>query len=170
MRIDLHPIHRQTTPSNPTIMPSDHEHREARQQVVLAILESERVTSQGELVDRLLARGIAATQSSVSRDLRDLGAFRRNGLYELPAEHPGGSASFAEIVDYITGGQTVGDHMILLEVQRGTAGLVANILDESGWADIAGVMASIDDKVLILTEDGERQRNLLRHLPYKDDD
>jgi len=128
------------------------------------------IREQKDLVKLLAFEGFDVTQSSVSRDLRDLGAFRRNGLYELPAEHPGGSASFAEIVDYITGGQTVGDHMILLEVQRGTAGLVANILDESGWADIAGVMASTDDKVLILTEDGERQRNILSHLPYKDDD
>jgi len=128
------------------------------------------IAEQKDLVDLLYQRGFDVTQSSVSRDLRDLGAIRRGGLYELPGEHPGGSASFAQILEYITGGQTVGDHMILLEVQRGTAGLVANILDESGWADIAGVMASTDDKVLILTEDGERQRNVLRHLPYKDDD
>ena len=128
------------------------------------------IREQKDLVKLLAFEGFDVTQSSVSRDLRDLGAFRRSGLYQLPGEVPEAGATFGEIVDFITGGQTVGDHMILLEVQRGTAGLVANILDESGWADIAGVMASTDDKVLILTEDLERQRRILRHLPHRDDD
>ncbi len=56
--------------------------------------------------------------------------------------------------------------MILLEVVRGTAGLVTSIIDESGWNDVAGTMASTDDKVLILTEDARRQANVLDRLPY----
>src|SRR5437763_1547424 len=54
-------------------MPNDHEHRETRQQEILAILDAQRVTSQTQLVEMLRARGVVATQSSVSRDLRDLG-------------------------------------------------------------------------------------------------
>ncbi len=127
------------------------------------------IKEQKELVQHLYRLGFDVTQSSVSRDLRDLGAYRRNGIYHLPVESTQASASFAEIMDYVTGGLTIGEHMILLEVQRGTAGLVANVLDECGWADIGGVMASTDDKVLILTKDGERQRNILRHLPYMDE-
>jgi len=52
----------------------------------------------------------------------------------------------------------------LLEVKRGTAGLVTSIIDDSGWADVAGTMASTDDKVL--TEDAERQANVLQRIPY----
>ncbi len=48
-----------------------------------------------------------------------------------------GRESFARIVDYIERGQTIGDHMSLLEVKRGSAGLVTSIIDESGWADVA---------------------------------
>jgi transcriptional regulator of arginine metabolism len=152
-------------------MSRDPQIRARRHKAIQKIFEKgHQIREQKDLVRLLVFEGFEVTQSSVSRDLRDLGAFRRNGLYELPEEHPGGSMSFALIVDYITGGQTVGDQMLLLEVQRGTAVLVASILDESGWADIAGVMASLDDKVLILTEDAERQRKILDHLPYKDDD
>ncbi|MFL6262017.1 MAG: hypothetical protein ACJ76Y_20145 [Thermoanaerobaculia bacterium] len=115
---------------------------------------------------KLLAfQGFEVTQSSVSRDLRDLGTIRRNGRYELSGDNLG-RESFARILEYVKGGQTVGDHMILLEVRRGTAGLVTSILDESGWADVAGTMASTDDKVLILTEDAERQQNVLSRIPY----
>jgi transcriptional regulator of arginine metabolism len=152
-------------------MSRDPQIRARRHKAIQKIFErGHEIREQKDLVKLLAFEGFEVTQSSVSRDLRDLGAFRRHGLYELPEEHPGGSMSFALIMDYITGGQTVGDQMLLLEVQRGTAVLVANILDESGWADIAGVMASLDDKVLILTQDGERQRKILSHLPYKDDD
>jgi transcriptional regulator of arginine metabolism len=126
------------------------------------------IEEQKDLVTLLAFQGFDVTQSSVSRDLRDLGAIRRNGRYELSGEDLG-RESFARILEYITGGQTVGENMILLEVQRGTAGLVTSILDESGWADIAGTLASTDDKVLILTEDGERQRSILRRLPHTDD-
>jgi hypothetical protein len=33
-------------------------------------------------------------------------------------------------------------HRILLEVKRGTAGLVTSIIADSGWADVAGTIAS----------------------------
>ena len=123
------------------------------------------IREQKDLVDLLYQRGFDVTQSSVSRDLRDLGAIRRGGLYELPGDKLGWE-SFGQILEYIKGGLTIGDHMILLEVKRGTAGLVTSIIDDSGWADVAGTMASTDDKVLILTEDAERQRNVLDRIPY----
>jgi hypothetical protein len=63
-------------------------------------------------------------------------------------------------------GLTIGDPMILLEVKRGTAGLVTSLIDDSGWADVAGTLASTEDKVLILTEDAERQANVLERIPY----
>jgi transcriptional regulator of arginine metabolism len=127
--------------------------------------EGYEIREQKDLVTLLAFEGFDVTQSSVSRDLRDLGAIRRHGRYELSGENLGGN-TFARIVDYIKRGQTIGDHMILLEVKRGSAGLVTDILDESGWADIAGTIASTDDKVLILTEDARRQKNVLDRIPY----
>jgi transcriptional regulator of arginine metabolism len=127
--------------------------------------EGYEIREQKDLVTLLAFEGFEVTQSSVSRDLRDLGAIRRNGLYELPGDNLGWD-SFARIVDYLKRGQTIGDHMILLEVKRGSAGLVANIIDESGWNDVAGTMASTDDKVLILTEDARRQKNVFDRIPY----
>ncbi|MEO6195918.1 MAG: hypothetical protein ABIS20_23105, partial [Thermoanaerobaculia bacterium] len=44
------------------------------------------IREQKELVQHLYRLGFDVTQSSISRDLRDLGAFRRNGLYQLPGE------------------------------------------------------------------------------------
>jgi transcriptional regulator of arginine metabolism len=127
--------------------------------------EGHLIEEQKDLVTLLAVQGFEVTQSSVSRDLRDLGAVRRHGRYELSGENLG-RESFDRILDYIKGGLTIGDHMILLEVKRGSAGLVTSIIDDSGWADVAGTMASTDDKVLILTEDARRQANVLSRIPY----
>ena len=149
-------------------MSRDPQIRARRHKAIQKIFEEGyEIREQKDLVKLPAFEGFKMTQSSISRDLRDLGAIRRNGRYELSGDQIGWE-SFARVLDYIEGGRTIGDHMILLEVQRGSAGLVASIIDESGWADVAGTMASTDDKVLILTEDAERQRNVLRRLPYVD--
>ena len=54
-------------------MPADTETREARRRELVALVRRERITSQTTLARRLAARGHLATQSSISRDLRDLG-------------------------------------------------------------------------------------------------
>jgi transcriptional regulator of arginine metabolism len=147
-------------------MSRDPQIRARRHKAIQKIFEEGyEIREQKDLVKLLAFQGFEMTQSSISRDLRDLGAIRRNGLYELPGDNLG-RESFARILEYIKGGQTIGDHMILLEVKRGAAGLVTSIIDESGWADVAGTMASTDDKVLILTEDAERQQNVLSRIPY----
>ncbi|MFL6233165.1 MAG: hypothetical protein ACJ76N_08540 [Thermoanaerobaculia bacterium] len=125
--------------------------------------EGHEIREHKDLLRLLAGEGFEVTQSSISRDLRDLGTLRRNGRYELSGDNLEGQ-SFARVLEHVKGGQAIGDHMILLEVQRGTAGLVTSILDESGWADVAGTLASTDDKVLILTEDAERQRKVLSRV------
>ena len=147
-------------------MSRDPQIRARRHKAIQKIFEKGyEIREQKDLVKLLAFEGFDVTQSSVSRDLRDLGAIRRGGLYELPGDKLG-RESFNQILEYIKGGLTIGDHMILLEVKRGTAGLVTSIIDDSGWAAVAGTMASTDDKVLILTEDAERQANVLDRLPY----
>ncbi|HEY7971224.1 MAG TPA: hypothetical protein VID95_14600, partial [Candidatus Limnocylindrales bacterium] len=44
-----------------------------RQRLILEVITNEPIGSQGELVDRLNARGHAVTQATVSRDIAELG-------------------------------------------------------------------------------------------------
>ncbi len=62
-------------------MPTDPELRDARQRAIRAMLGRSPIGSQAQLVAELRRQGIAATQSSVSRDLRDLGVARVGGRY-----------------------------------------------------------------------------------------
>jgi transcriptional regulator of arginine metabolism len=166
-------------------MPPDHEHREARQQVVLAILESERVTSQGELVDRLRARGIAATQSSVSRDLRDLGVAWIGGRYALPdlgvgwiggryalpsdrmgreeRTDRGVDPGLAEVAHFLRGAKPAGAHLTVVFTMAGAAQAVAIALDRAGWPELVGTMAG-DDTIFVATASAADQKGLVRRL------
>ena len=68
-------------------MPPDQEQRDIRQTEILSLLQSHNVRNQGDLVDLLEQKGIKATQSSISRDLRALGVGWIGGRY-----YPAGGA------------------------------------------------------------------------------
>ena len=67
-------------------MPISAEQREERQQAILKILRRQHVTRQDELVELLRKRGIDATQSSISRDLRQLRISKLDQEYRPVAE------------------------------------------------------------------------------------
>jgi len=69
----------------------------ARHAQIAGILERTAVRSQEELADCLASRGVRVTQTTLSRDLEELGAVRLRGpdgalFYALPGE-PGGPGS-----------------------------------------------------------------------------
>src|SRR5690349_22429585 len=67
-------------------MSSDREVQAQRRQAIVEILTGDhKVEEQKELVELLRERGLPATQSSVSRDLKELGAVRTRGHYEIPS-------------------------------------------------------------------------------------
>ena len=64
-------------------MLTDH-HREARRTAIVRLLRSSPVRRQQELVRLLKREGHAVTQSSISRDLRELGVLKASDGYVLP--------------------------------------------------------------------------------------
>jgi hypothetical protein len=82
-------------------MPNEAEVREQRQRAILAILRRARVRRQAELVEQLADRGFAVTQSSVSRDLRDLAVAKVGGRYLPPASPVASAEAIAEVAHYL---------------------------------------------------------------------
>ena len=76
--------------------------RYRRQEALLEILMDRRnIGSQTELQELLRERGIEATQSSVSRDLKDLGIKRVKGRYVLPPWRAVGEGDFKLVVGFV---------------------------------------------------------------------
>ncbi|MFY9826477.1 MAG: hypothetical protein WAM82_34255 [Thermoanaerobaculia bacterium] len=150
-------------------MPTDREVQSRRREAIRKILmEDQRVEEQKDLVERLQERGIQATQSSVSRDLRDLGAVRSKGYYMIPSwsdEEQEQESPFRKVVEFILEAKPAGPYQTLLITEPGAASLVAQVIDSSQWEDIVGTLAG-DNSVLILTDHVFDQKLLFERLKY----
>ena len=140
-------------------MPTRAESWQHRRAVIEKILHSEAIHSQGELVERLTARGFSVTQSSVSRDLQEIGAVRLGGRYVTPdklepARQP--AAELAEVVGFVLSVAAAGPNLLVGKTPPGIAPLVALALDRAGWPEVVGTVAG-DDTFLIAVA-GRRQQ------------
>jgi transcriptional regulator of arginine metabolism len=141
-------------------MPRDPNIRERRREAILELLsEGEVIREQKDLVERLRTMGFEATQSSISRDLRDLGVVRINGYYDLPLKIEGGEIT-EKLVGYIEAGMPVTPNITLFQVMRGTSVLVSRMIAEAELPEVAGTLASLDDKVLVFTRNLNDQARL----------
>lgn len=133
-------------------MPSSREIQERRHEAIRNLLVSNEpaIEDQKDLVKRLRKMGIPATQSSVSRDLRELGAVYVSGHYEFPSWNEEESP-FWKTRGLVLKIATAGHHQTLLVTQPGAGPYVAEALEASHWEDIVGTVAGYSS-VLILTQ------------------
>jgi len=137
-------------------MPSDREAQDRRRVAILKILKGdEPIMQQKDLVEKLKAMGIPATQSSVSRDLGEIGAVRIRGQWMVIGVHDVGV--FERVASLVTEVRFAGPHLILLKTQPGAGALVAQALEESEWDEVEGTVAGLNS-VLILTFDAFFQK------------
>lgn len=144
-----------------------------RQRAIRELIESEEIASQGELVDRLIARGFGVTQATVSRDIAELGLFKapRGGrhVYVVPESFAPATAGSAgspaaparderlrRILADIP--VTIGRSglILLLTGTPGTANVIAQAIDEStSLTGQEGTLAG-DNTLLVLFADERR--------------
>jgi transcriptional regulator of arginine metabolism len=117
------------------------------------------VGSQAELVALLAERGIQATQSSVSRDLQEMGVKRVKGRYVLKPWRRVGSGDLAGVAGFVMHTIQVGANLIVMQTRPGAAKMVADAIESESWAEVAGIIAG-DDTLFIATPSEETQRAL----------
>ncbi len=140
-------------------MPTRSESWQQRREVIEEILHAEAIHSQTDLVERLTARGFAVTQSSVSRDLQEIGAVRVDGRYLAPDQLRTGrppAAELADVAGFVLSVAAAGPNLMVVKTPPGIAALVALALDHAGWPEVVGTIAG-DDTFLIATA-GRRQQ------------
>lgn len=145
-------------------MPVAAEPMEKRQRAILAILRSRRVARQVELVRLLRERGIRATQSSISRDLQQLGIAKLDSGYQpLEQPHAEGDRDAALLTEFVQEIRTAGGNLTVVRTAEGAAQRVALYLDRSGWPEIVGTVSG-DDTIFVATRGGGDQRRLLARM------
>ena len=99
------------------------------------------IGDQKELVELLKSRGFAATQPSVSRDLRDLGAVRIQGRYQIiDWLEEDDNSPIREAKGLVRKIVTVEDSQVLVVTHPGAGLFVGDRLEASGWEDIVGTV------------------------------
>lgn len=134
-----------------------------RQNAIQQILASGPAGTQQFLVDRLTALGFEATQSSVSRDLKDIHAIKTAAGYELPSRSFTADDEVAKVADLLRDLQPAGPNVLVIKTAIGAAQRVALALDRCGWPEIVGNVGG-DDTVFTATSSASAQRILLSKI------
>ncbi len=138
--------------------------REERLQVLLELVIEGEFSTQESLVEALKERGVAVTQSSVSRDIRDLGLRKRSGIYIAPAEMLAGPSGL-DMWAFATSVVAAGDHMVVIRSRPATAQALASEIDAARWPGVAGTIAG-DDTVFIAVTSAVACKEIARRIKY----
>ncbi len=175
----LHPAHRPSAPLPPArygrgavdpsncmwythmriVKPMPRDRSTTRRLLIRRFLSEQEISSQGALADLLEQSGHQVTQSTISRDLADLGATKTDEGTEheryvlrseaLPVdEHT--SRLRRALEDYLLGAIPSGN-MLVLKVRAATAGAVAAAVDAIPLDGVIGTIAG-DDTVLLIAD------------------
>lgn len=141
-----------------------------RHQVIREIVAAKAVASQEELRRQLAKRGWDVTQSTLSRDLRELRLGRipdaqGNARYAF-SESGGDDEELAQLermlpqlLTHVEGVQV----LVVARTIKSGAQPVAEALDQLEWPDVAGTIAG-DDTVLIICRSTDGRERVLKKL------
>ena len=135
-----------------------------RRSAIMRILRDGAVRKQDELVHLLRKAGHDATQSSISRDLRDLGVLKASGRYVLPPDElTRANGDFGTLAQFVRELRRAGPAITVLRTTIGAAQSVAVAIDKAEWPEVAGTLSG-DDTIFIATADLRAQNTLVRRL------
>ena len=135
----------------------------ARREALRRIITRSPVGRQEDLV-RLLGRaGHHATQSSVSRDLRELGVAKQGDRYVLPGDATPALDDFAAVSAFVRDLKAAGPCLTVIRTMAGAAQSVAIVLDQAQWPEIVGTLSG-DDTIFVATRGAAAQRRVIARL------
>jgi transcriptional regulator of arginine metabolism len=130
-----------------------------RQQAILGLIAGEPLGSQHEIRDRLAGIGIEATQSTISRDILELGLARVHSSEGVRYVVPGQTSSGApltmlrRLLDEFALSFVRADHALIVRTPPGAAAALAEGIDRAGFPFVAGTVAG-DNTILVLGREG----------------
>ena len=145
------------------MMPNSLKTQSQRRDAIKILLLRGPAENQQAVVRALEAEGFEATQSSVSRDLREIGAIKTVAGYELADGTSNSEGEVAQVADLIRELLPAGPNLLVIKTAIGAAQRVALALDRCNWPEIVGNVGG-DDTVFTATSTSAGQRNLLSRI------
>lgn len=135
--------------------------KNARQNKILQLIEEYEISTQEALIQRLAEHGFESTQTTISRDIRQLHLIKGptgRGTYKYVAPEvrrgngaPGHNSALTDAVVKIETAQNI----IVVKTMSGMANAIAVCIDTLGIRDIVGSVAG-DDTVLLVVKNTEK--------------
>ena len=127
-----------------------------RQQKILDVIRAKPIGTQEDLRTLLERSGVPSTQSSVSRDLEELGVVKHHGHYTLPRTNGAPTRGLLSL-------DQAGDTLIVARTIPGLASAVAVEVDAAAIAEIVGTIAG-EDTIFIAVRDAKSQRAAIKEI------
>ena len=132
-------------------------HKTKRQQKILSLIRARRIGTQQELSAMLERAGFVATQSSISRDLVELGVVKNHGHYTLPRASEGAASRG------LLGLDPAGECLVVAKCEPGLASSVAVEIDRAAIPEIIGTLAG-EDTVFIAVHERKAQHAVIKKV------
>jgi transcriptional regulator of arginine metabolism len=142
--------------------------RVRRQQAIVALIAAERLGSQAEIRTRLADLGLHATQSTISRDLEELGLARVHDAEGVRYVVPGSGTAppfgpLRRLLNEFALTFVRTDVGVIVRTPPGAANVLAEGIDRSGLDEVAGTIAG-DNTILVLGPEGVGAATIERTL------
>jgi transcriptional regulator of arginine metabolism len=135
-----------------------------RRNAILRLLRGGAVRRQSDLVSLLKRDGFEVTQSSISRDMRELGVLKAQGRYLPPGDEVSrAQGDFSAVDRFVREVKPAGPSITVVKTSVGAAGSVAVAIDKAEWPEVVGTISG-DDTIFIATQDAAAQRRLVQRL------
>ncbi|MGH9432024.1 MAG: arginine repressor [Terriglobia bacterium] len=143
-----------------------------RRNQILDLLRQEAIGTQAALRRKLAHRGIRVTQTTVSRDMEELGVIKTRDGYRLPGpdasrETPTAASQPTLVIilkEFLRDARHAAS-LVVIKTNPGTAHTIAAALDTAGWKEIVGTVAG-DDTIFLATasaKDAARVQKRIMH-------
>jgi transcriptional regulator of arginine metabolism len=130
----------------------------ARDRKILEVVAAEPIHTQADLVRALRRAGLRVSQATVSRDIKRLGLVKAPGPNgrarylppdAVPPVPPGAEARLRRAFEEFVVGIDEGAGLVLVKTTTGSAGAVAEAIDEVQWPEVAGTVAG-DNTIIVV--------------------
>jgi transcriptional regulator of arginine metabolism len=130
--------------------------KELRQKKLLSLISAKPFATQTELRDSLERAGVPATQSSLSRDLEELGVVKHRGRYALPKATAAAARGLLSL-------DLSGDNLVIAITEPGLASAVAVEIDDANISEIVGTLAG-ENTIFVAVRDQKAQRPAMKKI------
>lgn len=132
--------------------------KEKRQRAILELIKTGKIAKQEEITAHLAQQNFAVTQSSVSRDLVELGVVKINGFYHAT---PNSNGAKRELILHSL--EPAGENLLVAKCELGLASAITVQIDRENFREIVGTIAG-EDTIFIAVQNKKAQTAAVKKI------